>query len=162
MFYRRIRALLEAYFPFQRIQPNEMADGDYPSWDTATGRMVPTAAPAGKPNLVKGLTVLSPASSSEGTLFFTMTAITISQMSAVLVGSSTPSVAWTLRHASDRTATGNEVITAGSTTTNTTTGHLLLSFNDATIPASSFVWVEIGTVSGTVDEFHLSIEYTED
>lgn len=106
--------------------------------------------------------VASPGSSEDVTLFFTEHAITIEEMNAVLRGSSTPSVTWTIRHDSDRSATGNEVVTSGTTTTSTTNGSSVTSFNDATIPAGSWVWLETTAQSGTVDELGLSIRYTRD
>lgn len=144
--------------PLSELTQSGASTGQYAQWNGSF--WVPVDLP--RPTLIKAVTVKTPAGSTEGAVFFTMDALTISQLTAVLVGSSTPSVSWTLRHSTDRSATGNEVITAGSTTTSTTTGHLLLSFNDATVPASSFIWIEFAGVSGTVDEFHLSIEYTLD
>lgn len=115
-----------------------------------------------KPNHIKSLTILTPAGSNEGTLFFTDTAITITQISHHVSGASTPTVPWTVRYAADRTAAGTEVITGGLSTTATTTPTQTTSFTAPTIPADSVVWIEIGTVSGTVTEFNLTIEYTED
>lgn len=109
----------------------------------------------------KGVTVESPTSSEDITLFFTDDAITITQMNAVCVGT-TPSVTWTIRHGSDRSATGNEVVTSGTTTTSTTTGSEVTSFNDATIPAGSWVWMETTAQSGTVTDLNVTLEFTRD
>ena len=74
-----------------------------------------------------------------------------------------PSVTWTVRHhATDRNNAGIEVVTAGTTTTSTTAGSDVTAFNDATIPADSFVWLETTAKSGTVTEIHITIIYTED
>jgi len=89
-------------------------------------------------------------------------AITISEMRAVLVGSSTPSVTWTIRHNTDRSAGGQEVVTSGTTTTSTTTGSDVTSFNDATVPLDTFLWLETTAQSGTVEELHVTITYTLD
>jgi len=95
-------------------------------------------------------------------MFFTQIAITITEMRAVVRGS-TPSVPWFVKHhATDRTNAGTALVTAGTTTTSETAGDDVTSFDDATIPADSFVWLETGTVTGTVAEFHLTIIYTED
>jgi hypothetical protein len=84
-------------------------------------------------------------------------------MRAVLIGSSTPSVTWTVRHhATDRSNAGSEVVTGGTTTTSTTSGSDVTSFDDATIPADSFVWIETTAQSGTVTELHVSIKYSLD
>lgn len=110
---------------------------------------------------IKAITIESPTASEDITLFFTDDAITITQLNAVSVGT-TPSVTYTIRHGSDRSAAGNEVVTSGSTTTSTTTGDEVTSFNDATIPAGSWVWLETTATSGTVTNTNITIEYTVD
>jgi len=110
----------------------------------------------------KSVGLESPGSSEDVTMFFTDDAITVTQMNAVLKGSSTPSVTWTIRHNSDRSATGAEVVTSGTATTSTTTGSEVTSFNDETIPAGSWVWLETTAQSGSVDEINITIEFTRD
>jgi hypothetical protein len=115
------------------------------------------------PDQKAGITLEDPVETDEKTIFFTNRAITVTQMRAVLAnGSATPSVTWTIRHHTDRSNAGNEVVTGGTTTTSITTGSNVTSFNDATIPQNSFVWLEITAVSGTVPEFHVTIFYTID
>lgn len=114
------------------------------------------------PTLSKAITIKSPTNAEDISVFFSDPAITVTKMVAVLVGSSTPSVTWTVRHSTDRSATGNEVVTGGTTTTSTTTGSVVTSFNDATVPATSFVWFETTAKSGTVTELHLTIFYRQD
>lgn len=113
------------------------------------------------PLLSKGCVVESPTSSEDITLFHTEKAITVQIMRAVMVGSS-PSVTWTIRHNTDRSAAGQEVVTSGSTTTSTTTGSDITSFNDATIPADSWVWLETTAKSGTVTNMGITLHYTMD
>lgn len=110
----------------------------------------------------KAITVEDPTNAEDISMFFTEDAITITKMAAVLIGSATPSVTWTVRHSTDRSAAGNEVVTGGTTTTSTTVGSIVTAFNDATIPAASFVWLETTAKSGTVDELHLTVQYTKD
>jgi hypothetical protein len=106
-------------------------------------------------------TISLPTNAEDVTLFYTDDAITITQMNAVVRGS-TPSVTWTVRHSSDRSAAGNEVKTAGTTTTSESTGSEVTSFNDATIPAGSWVWLETTAKSGTVNEFGITLTFTHD
>ncbi len=114
------------------------------------------------PTQIKSITVEDPTATEDISIFFTSTAITISEMRAVVRGT-TPSVTWTIRHnATDRSVAGNEVVTSGTTTTSESAGSDVTSFNDATIPADSFVWLETTGQTGTVDELHVSIIYTED
>ena len=110
----------------------------------------------------KSLTIESPVADDDISMFFTNEAITITEMRAVLIGSDTPSVTWTVRHSTDRSAAGNEVVTSGTTTTSTTTGSDVTSFNDATIPADSFVWLEVTAQSGTVTQMHLTVIFDKD
>lgn len=110
---------------------------------------------------VKAITIETPTATEDITLFYTDDAITVTQLSAVSVGS-TPSTTYTIRHSTDRSATGNEVVTSGSTTTSTTTGNIVTSFNDATIPADSWVWLETTATSGTVTNVNVTVEYTVD
>jgi len=110
----------------------------------------------------KSITVEDPTNSEDIGLFFINKAVTITEIRAVLVGSSTPSVTWTIRHGTDRSATGAEVVTGGTVTTNTTTGDDLTTFNDATIVADSFIWLETTAQSGTVTKIHITIFYTVD
>lgn len=110
----------------------------------------------------KSITIESPTSSEDIGLFYSNEAITITQIRAVLVGSSTPSVTWTLRHSTtDRSATGTEAVTGGTTTTSTTTGSNVTSFNDATATAG-WLWLETTAQSGTVDKLEITIYYRQD
>lgn len=110
----------------------------------------------------KSMTIPEPTDSDDITMFFTSLAITITEIRSVVRGPGTPSLGWTLRHSTDRSAVGNEVVTSGITTTNTTTGLSTTTFNDATIPANSFVWFESSSVSADLEEAAITVEYTED
>ena len=138
-----------------------VSDGGTPKHIT-TGEMK-TYVNTGSP--ITGLipfTIDSPGASEDQGGVFIDDAITVIQLNAVLRGSSTPSVTWTIRHDPDRSAAGNEVVTSGTTTTSTSTGDETTSFNDATIPAGSWIWIETTAQSGTVNELNVSVEYTVD
>jgi hypothetical protein len=125
------------------------------TWD------VPIDTP--RPALSKSVTIPDPVTAEDVTLFYTPVAITITQIAAVIRGT-TPSVLWFIKHATmttGRDSAGAAVITAGTTTTDEG-GVSITSFDDATIPADSFLWVETTTVSGTNDELALTVVYTED
>lgn len=104
------------------------------------------------------MTIESPTASEDVTFFYAKDAITLTQMTAVNTGT-TPSVTWTVRHDPDRNATGTEVVTSGTTTTNTTTGDHVTTLNSANIPAGSFIWLETSATSGTVDTFNVTLFY---
>ena len=107
---------------------------------------------------IKGITVEEPTDSEDITLWYTDRDIMIDAMIAVVRGS-TPSVTWTVRHGTDRSATGTEVLTSGTTTTSATTGSIVTAFTVPHVPRTSFIWLETTAQSGTVDELHLTIHY---
>lgn len=99
------------------------------------------------------LTILAPTSSEDRTIVNIGTLpLTLVEVEAVCVGT-TPSVTWTLRSDTDRSATGTAEVT-GQVTTNTTTGDLVTV--GTTIPANSFLWLETTAVSGTIAEIHFT------
>jgi len=85
------------------------------------------------------------------------TGITIASLVAVLRGSATPSVTWSLRFGPDRSAAGTEVVTGGTTTTDTTTGDVVSVLNNPTVPANNYIWLVTTAQSGTVDSLAVSI-----
>lgn len=109
--------------------------------------------------LSKSITIENPTSAEDISMFFTNKSITITEIRAVLRGSATPSVTMTIRHGTDRNAAGAEVVTGGSVITSITTGSDITAFNDETIVADSFVWLETTAQSGTVDELQITIFY---
>lgn len=89
--------------------------------------------------------------------------ITIDSVSAVLVGSSSPSVTFQIVFSSDRSAAGTDVFSSNRTVTSTSSGtNFSSSFGDATIPAGSWIWIITTAMSGTVTQIELTIKYTED
>lgn len=117
---------------------------------------------AAKPALNKAVTIEAPTNAENVGMWYTPVAITVSSVESVLVGSSSPSVTFNIAFGSDRTS-GTNVFTSGRTVTSTTTGlNSNSSFNDATIPAGSFIWVTTSAQSGTVTQIELTINYTED
>jgi len=120
-----------------------------------------TAERALRPLQSKSITIESPTSSEDIIFFHTEFAITVQIMRAVTRGT-TPSVTWTIRHSTDRSAAGAEVVTGGTTTTSATTGDDVTTFNDATIPADSWVWIETTAQTGTVAEIGITVHYAVD
>lgn len=110
----------------------------------------------------KTIVIESPSATEDITFFFLDAATTITKMRAVLVGSSTPSVTWTIRHGTDRSAAGAEVVTGGTTTTEVTAGLDITAFDDATVVANSHVWLETTAQSGVVEQMAITLFYTED
>lgn len=110
----------------------------------------------------KSILIESPAGGEDLTFFYTDVAITIKKMTAVLIGSSTPSLTWTIRHDPNRAATGSEVVVGGTTTTDTTSGHDISSMDDPTIPPDSFVWIETSAAAGVLGSIIITVFHDED
>ena len=112
----------------------------------------------GNVDVPRSMSMYAPTASENITLFYTTSAITVSKITSVVRGSS-PSVTFSIRHNSDRSNAGTEVVTSGITVTNTTTGTSTTSFNSASIAANSFVWFTTSAVSGTITEIAVSVEF---
>jgi hypothetical protein len=102
----------------------------------------------------KSVSIINPTSNENIVLFYTPIAITISALWTALRGS-TPSVTFTIRHASTRSAAGTELVTGGSTVTSTA-GATITSFNNASISAGSWVWITTSAATNAT-EFHVSV-----
>lgn len=127
-------------------------------WKDSAGLETPVGA---KDPESKAMIVENPGPAEDLPFFFTNVPITITKINIVLVGT-TPSLTVTVRHDTDRSATGNEVVTGGTVVTSTTTGQDITTFDDATIPANSHVWLETTAKSGTITSVILTIFYDED
>lgn len=115
-----------------------------------------------QPNLQKSATFLTPGASESITFMHTEVAITIAEIRAVVQGSSTPSVTVQIYHDTNISGASNTVLTSATAITNTTVGQSLTSFNDATVPADSWLIFVTTAQSGVVDSVTLAIRYTED
>lgn len=104
--------------------------------------------------LFKGV-VSNPTSAEDLTLGYAHKACTVTKIAVVVRGSS-PSVTWTVRKGSDRSAAGTEVVTSGTTTTSQS-GATVTSFNSASIAAGDWVWLETTAISGTVAEIAVTV-----
>jgi hypothetical protein len=139
--------------------PVESSDTTGATGDTYSGTHDFTSATVKGVPQRASITVEEPAGDEDISLLFVDEAVTIDKIVAVLVGSDTPSVTWTIRHGSDRSATGTEVVTDGTTTTNTSSGDSVDSFDDGTIDADSHLWLETTAQSGTVTSIVITIIY---
>jgi len=104
-----------------------------------------------------GLTVECPRLNDDFTLLFTDVEITIQQLNFVLGGTTDLTVF--VRFDADRSAGGTAVINAGTVVSNTTTGQEVTSFDNAVIPAGSWVWVEFTAITLAPDQVNMSVVY---
>ena len=127
----------------------------------ATGQSINTAAFANTSvkTHTKTITIESPTSSDDITIFRTDDAITVQEVIAVNTGNS-PSTGYRLRHSANRSSTG--ALLVGNTVTTSGSGGNVAGLSDATIPANSWVWLETYTASGANVTLSVNIRYTID
>lgn len=112
--------------------------------------------------LFRASTWANPTSADNITVYKTDVAITVSKVTAVVVGT-TPSVTYQINFASDRSSgSPTTLFSSGQVTTSTTTGDEDTIFADATIPAGSYIWITTSAASGTITEMNVTIKYTND
>ncbi len=92
---------------------------------------------------VRAITIEDPTASEDLSFFHTARELVVTQMNFVITGSN--SVTITVRHDTDRSAAGTEIITGG-TVADQTTDEEVTSLNNPVIPAGSWVWVETTAV----------------
>lgn len=107
----------------------------------------------------KGVSILSPLAGDMITMFFTNTALTLAEVTSVLVGGSTPTANFHIAYGSSR-STGTNVFTSGCITGNTTYGQSNTSFNNSSVPANGFVWIIVNAVTGSPTELHATLRFT--
>jgi len=113
------------------------------------------------PSLNKGAFIALPTSADTVDVWQTPVAITITSLKAVLRGT-TPSVTYNIGFGTS-IQSPTAVFTSDITCTSITTGCSNSSgFNDATIPAGSFIWIYTNAASGTIRSIAFTINYTED
>lgn len=108
----------------------------------------------------KSITIENPSASEDLSIFYTDDAITVTKIVFVITGST--SVTTTIRHGTDRSAAGTEIVTGGTVANNSTTGNVVTSFNDATVVADAFIWLETTALSSTPTSLSVTIFYTQD
>lgn len=105
----------------------------------------------------KLLTLSAPVVGGVEPSFFTENGFNVSRMVGAIRGSGPPSVTWTMRFAATRDAVGTEVLVGGTLTDDLANGSSDVFFSNAQIPANSFVWLEVISVSGSVDELAVTL-----
>lgn len=121
------------------------------------------AVPAGGSSAAqsKAITLELPGGSENISLFYTDVAITITRVTDVLTGASSPSVSYDILHDLARSLSGNQVF-GTDRVCNTVNGSTTTTFSDATIPANSYIWLVTSAASGTVTNINITITYTID
>jgi hypothetical protein len=136
----------------------QAADGDLSNFSAAIGTKDNTTYYAGsaeyKPAIwSKSLSISAPGAAENLTLWKTPHAITVTGVDRVMQGSS-PSVTYAIHYGAARGTSDGTIVASNAATT---TGSATL--NTASIPSGSYIWLTTSATSGTVDEFHLTINY---
>ena len=105
---------------------------------------------------MRSIIVENPAVSDDITFFHTAEELVVSQINFVLTGATSATV--TVRFAASRSAVGTEVITGGTVVSSLTDQEVLV-FNNDTIPAGSWVWIEVTALSGTPSSVTISVTF---
>lgn len=134
------------------VETSDAHDGDVLTWVDAMNRW--EHKPPVNGSAPRSITIAGPLAGDSFTLFRTTRATTLDSVVGLVSGGS---VTYELRYASDRTTAGT-LATVSDTVTNTTTGDTATLQNQP-IPADRWVWIDITAVSGTVDEFNLSVAF---
>jgi hypothetical protein len=134
------------------VETSDAADGDVLTWVDAANRW--EHKPPVNGSAPRSVTIAGPVIGDSFTLFRTSRETAIASVVGLVSGGS---VTYELRYAEDRSTAGT-LATVSDTVTNTTTGDTATLQNQP-IPAGRWVWVDITGVSGTVDEFSLSVAF---
>jgi hypothetical protein len=102
---------------------------------------------------------MAPTNSEDITMFYTSIGATVSKVISVVRGQqgSGFGVGFQLRYDADRSATGTVI--GSVTATSFTNGVQTTSFDNASIPADRFVWLETTGVQGAIDELNVTMEF---
>ena len=109
-----------------------------------------------KNGILKSLVMEYPGAAENVFTFYAPRAMRIVSANAVLVGSATPSITFSVKSGTDRSSLGTTHTTSQAVTSTTTATGLAVS--TAAIPAGSFVCLVSTAQSGTVTELDLSLE----
>lgn len=105
----------------------------------------------------RAITIENPTATEKIIMFFTTTAMTLSQIRSVIIGGT--SVDFRIIYGTDVSAAGTNTTTNAITCNSTTTGVSTTSFSSATVPANNFVWLTTSAVSGTVTQLSVSLVF---
>jgi len=106
------------------------------------------------------VSVLDPQSGDSITLLETEDRIYIRAVKTCVRGSSTPSVNFNLKWSTDRASSSPYSLWSTDQTANTSTAQNHGGMVNRILSRQAFLWLDISTVSGTVDEFSITVYYT--
>jgi len=111
---------------------------------------------------VKSLFIENPTANDLFTIFKTQRQITIRRLTYILVGNA-PTATLGVRFGPDRSSISTEANVGGTAVASTTIGDEVLAFDDAVIPAGSWIALEVIAISAppnNPDEAHVTLEFS--
>lgn len=121
----------------------------------ATGSTGNTGAQG--PTGPKGISVAGPTGSENITLFYTTQALTLSQVRAVVAGTS-PSVTYTISSGSDRSSATTTHVNAATVTSSTTGTDATIA--NASISANTWLWITTSAAAAGTTRFHVTFNFS--
>lgn len=104
----------------------------------------------------KSVTILAPSAPAKKPLFKVRETTVLQEIESLVAGAS-PSMTFSVRFGPDYSQAGTEVVTGGITVTSTTTGLQTTVFDNAVIPAESWVWLTVDALGGTVTDANVTL-----
>lgn len=156
-----------------RVWVENQSGDDYvkKSGDTMSGELVAPTGTFAESLTVSGVPVVTgtlfakdisievPDEDEDIGFFYSKRDLTVDSVQAVVVGSGVGfSSSWTIRHDPERWETGTELVTGGTTTTNSGVGDTITSFDSSFIPSQSWVWVETTAYVPNLNLLTISLE----
>ncbi|MFO7630849.1 MAG: hypothetical protein R6W06_15330 [Prochlorococcaceae cyanobacterium] len=92
-------------------------------------------------------------------LLFSSAGLTVADVRG-LVSGTTPSVTFSLRYGADYSGAGSKIKILDMTATSSSTGDSWSSFDNAVVPAGSWLWLVVESISGTVLSLHVSVRFS--
>ena len=109
---------------------------------------------------IKAIILEEPTDAEDIGIMYTSKELTLLSISGVLLnGTDTPSLDYTIRYATDRSALGTEVVIGGDVITSTTTGTITTVFDNAVVPEGNYLWLETTGQTGTTPYLELFINF---
>ena len=108
----------------------------------------------------KSISIPSPTSSDNVTLFFTDTDITINKIASVLQGVANSNVVFKIQSAASRSNTSpKQIVTNGIICANINQGVITTTFDQAVINANSWIWLTTSFANGGTTEIAVTMEF---
>ena len=131
------------------------------TWETGGRYDTQGGANQGPPGVAgpmgpKSMSLQLPVAGDEVSMFYARSALTITQINAVVRGT-TPGVTWQVLYAAARNTAGTAVLPATNTTS--LANNTITTFTSPNVPANNWVWMKVTATSGVALELGLSLQF---